>query len=403
MLKKIFLMIRSKFIIILSILYFIYSFNFLEFAMQNRYWQYTSFESKFEFITNLLMPFFLLLIIYFISTKKYLKIFSNIIAIFVFVFSFIYPIFLNFQDEIYPLENPNEENYQISLDFYRKMVYEPYALAHFPKQLPTYFSNYSAKISERKGFAYIRFYTTPYYIQSVIRVLKDDIEMIRPVYRICNALDLCQNVKLNSSSLVYLLKDKSSFFSGHSGFVVDEKNNEIIFFESSSSLIKMYKGSNDTIKRKNYADEIDFLTKKRYQVKHFPKIIPEDAKNYNFYLGYNPRGFNVHYLSFNVDEEYIESVLKNNKNNVATKINYSDIEKYYHHLDIVKSVEDKKPKITKEEFKQLQQEYIVYILKNENNDNNYTSGFIVSKKYKEIIFFYATYYLKKVLKNKIKK
>ena len=261
MLKKIFLMIRSKFIIILSILYFIYSFNFLEIAMQNRYWQYTSFESKFEFITNLLIPFFFLLIIYFISTKKYLKIFSNIIAIFVFVFSLIYPIFFNFQDETYPLENPNEENYQISLDFYRKMEDDMYALAHFPKELPTYFSNYSAKISERKGFAYIRFYTTPYYIHSVIRGLKDDIEMIRPVYRICNALDLCQNVKVNSSSLVYLLKNKSSFFSGHCGFIVDEKNNEIIFFESSSSLIKMYKGLNDTIKRENYADEIDFFFK----------------------------------------------------------------------------------------------------------------------------------------------
>lgn len=138
-----------------------------------------------------------------------------------------------------------------------------------------------------------------------------------------------------------------------------------------------------------------FFSNKFYQVKHFPKIIPEDAENYNFYLGYNPRGFNVHYLSFNIDEEYIDSVLKNNKKNVAIKINYSDIEKYYHHLDIVMSVEDKILKISKEEFKQLQKEYTVYILKNENNDNNYTSGFIVSKKYKEIIFFYGNYNLKK--------
>ena len=59
------------------------------------------------------------------------------------------------------------------------------------------------------------------------------------------------------------------------------------------------------------------------------------------------------------------------------------------------SVEDKILKISKEEFKQLQKEYTVYILKNENNDNNYTSGFIVSKKYKEIIFFYGNYNLKK--------
>ena len=160
----------------------------------------------------------------------------------------------------------------------------------------------------------------------------------------------------------------------------------------------MYKGQNDTIKRENYADEIDFFSNKLYQVKHFPKIIPEDAQNYNFYLGYNPRGFNVHYLSFNVDDEYINSVLKGNSKNVATTINYFDIEKYYHHLDIVKSVEDKMQKMSREEFKRLQQEYTVYILKNEYNDNSYTSGFIVSKKYKEIIFFYATYNLKNNLK-----
>lgn len=142
---------------------------------------------------------------------------------------------------------------------------------------------------------------------------------------------------------------------------------------------------------KKYSYQITTLLNKKYLIQHFPMEIPDNAVNYNFKSEQSFFKRNVYYLSFSPDEKYLEKVIEKNKNNILKVVNYSQFYESYNHLQFELAIDNYKKYWEKEKYKQEKQEYSVYILKNEKNEKKHTFGFVVSKKYNEIIFFYADF------------
>ena len=132
-----------------------------------------------------------------------------------------------------------------------------------------------------------------------------------------------------------------------------------------------------------YTGYLSKMSKNPYRIKHFPKVIPHGAKDYYFLIERDLRGYNIHYLKFKTDKKYIEDTLDKNKNDIYKKIKFKDISDYYRFINNYFDVKDI-------------DNAFVYILKNENNDKNYTSG-IVTSQIGEIVFFYANFNLKQYL------
>ena len=130
-----------------------------------------------------------------------------------------------------------------------------------------------------------------------------------------------------------------------------------------------------------YPQAISKLSDKTYRTKHFPKDISPNMKNYFFITNTDPRGWNIDYLSIYADKEYISNLLKTKEHNILKKINFSEISMYYRYLEV--SFDINTPDT-----------YTAYILKNGNNDDNYTSGMVISEEKNNIIFFYANFNLK---------
>jgi len=114
---------------------------------------------------------------------------------------------------------------------------------------------------------------------------------------------------------------------------------------------------------------------KSYRTKHFPSKLPSPISDYHFIpyggnldhkVGYN---FFI-YVRFTEYGNYADNTLEKNKSNIYS-INEWD---KYNQFDMI---ETETPK----------DKYDLYILKNEHNDNGYTSGIMVNKKTHEIVFF----------------
>ena len=130
---------------------------------------------------------------------------------------------------------------------------------------------------------------------------------------------------------------------------------------------------------------IELSTPETYRTKHFPPSLPTNIKNYSFKIDHEPRGWCIDTLSFTTDKAYIKKLLNSQKDKIIKKINFSEIEKHYNHLHHNLEIENN-----------VKNTYTVYILKNENNDEEYTSGFVISEELQQVIFFYANYNLKKI-------
>lgn len=126
----------------------------------------------------------------------------------------------------------------------------------------------------------------------------------------------------------------------------------------------------------NYVEYRKKLPWMEYQITHFPTEIPSNATNYYFDIHHSGHKDTFGYLKFNIDKEYIDNFLNNNKNNILRKINFSEIGKYYGFINYYIKLDNKK-------------DYDVYILKKYHFCKDYTSGFIISKSKDEIIYFYA--------------
>jgi len=136
-----------------------------------------------------------------------------------------------------------------------------------------------------------------------------------------------------------------------------------------------------TPKVQDYSSAIFGLTDKLYRIEHFPGKIPVNARNYYFHIGTNFDGYNISYLKFDINSSYIDNLLADYKDKIYKKIEYSQIDKEYRYLNSTFDIYDK-------------ENYQVFILKNEENDDDYTSGFVISKQKDRIIFFYANYDLR---------
>ncbi len=140
-----------------------------------------------------------------------------------------------------------------------------------------------------------------------------------------------------------------------------------------------------------YSTKVKELTKKEYRIKHFPLNIPEKAQNYYFYVdGGGLHGYCINYLKFNTDDKYLDNVIKQNKDKMYKQLPLIKISEHYKDFDLIGDI----PITNKNK-------YTAYILKNENNDSFYTSGFLISKERNEIIYFYANYNLEINYKNKL--
>ena len=108
-------------------------------------------------------------------------------------------------------------------------------------------------------------------------------------------------------------------------------------------------------------------------------------------------GHDVRYVCFNIDEKYLEEVINKYRDDIQKEYVYSVHSGYKNNLPSPMSIEQYSNLDEWEKYNQETKEYTVYILKNKEQ---YTSGFIISKKYKEIIyFFYHNQKLKKRLIN----
>ena len=131
-----------------------------------------------------------------------------------------------------------------------------------------------------------------------------------------------------------------------------------------------------------YTISLENITENQYSISHFPNKIPNEAENYYFFIDQNFQGYNIHYLKFNINDKYLKNVLKENKDNICRKLEYKDITKYYKHINNLVDYNNKD-----------KNSYTAYFLKNQNKDPDYISGFLISYKTKEIIYFYANWNL----------
>lgn len=132
---------------------------------------------------------------------------------------------------------------------------------------------------------------------------------------------------------------------------------------------------------KRYSFLSSKMTDETYRIKHFPNEIPKEAKDYYFHLEKSFRGYDIQYLKFRINESYIDKIIDENKDKIAHKLNRNNIDNYYKYVPYRNMNDDI--------------HCTIYILKNENNDDNYTSGIITSKT-GEILFFYSNFNLGKI-------
>ena len=136
----------------------------------------------------------------------------------------------------------------------------------------------------------------------------------------------------------------------------------------------------------SYSRTVKEVQKEDYfGVKHFPEKIPKGAKNYYCIMRNLLYGHDVRYVCFNIDEKYLEQVINKYRDDIQKEFVYSVHSGYKYNLPSPMSIEQYSNLDEWEKYNQEAKEYTVYILKNKKE---YTSGFIISKKYKEIIYFF---------------
>lgn len=128
-----------------------------------------------------------------------------------------------------------------------------------------------------------------------------------------------------------------------------------------------------------YETALSSLTDRTYAIAHFPEKIPDGATNYYFRIENAFDGYNIHFLKFNIDKEYIENEIKKHKSKIRRQVNLSEPGTYILEQPLAKDIDRTK--------------YEVYMLQNENGDTKYTAGFIASTECGEIVYFYANYLL----------
>lgn len=135
--------------------------------------------------------------------------------------------------------------------------------------------------------------------------------------------------------------------------------------------------------RSRYSINIRRISSREHRIKHFPVDIPQNAKDYYFSIGESGLdGDQISYLKFVADKNYIQSIIEENKNNIYEKLKFKTAGENYRYINNEFGIKEKD-----------KDNAWVYILKNENNDTHYTSGFITTDS-NQIIFFFSNFNIK---------
>ena len=125
-------------------------------------------------------------------------------------------------------------------------------------------------------------------------------------------------------------------------------------------------------------EKYEEIKKKEYPqgLRHFPEKLPDNISNYHFFIPNHSFRSDETYLEFSTDEEYINEIIRKNKDNIYEKVKYKDLlkQKKYTNLD---SIGDIIP----------DDESVFYIFYPSYTGDNYTDGFVVSKNKDRILFY----------------
>ena len=127
----------------------------------------------------------------------------------------------------------------------------------------------------------------------------------------------------------------------------------------------------------NYKNSLNALKKKDgiERLAHFPEKIPPNARNYFMQVENSFDGYNMNYLSYDIDKSYIDEMFNNYKKDCAVIGSYREL--YNKGIKIYINFLDDNDEIC--------------ILKKETQKENYTSGLIFGYAINKIYFFYSNY------------
>ena len=344
-------------------------------------------------------PFFIFLIITLIKQKfNQNKILNILFSITSFVLIFLITLYflllqffflfmtiktepINIVEPIYP----TIETYKKELEEYSNI---PFVVEHFPSSIPDNATDFLCKL--RTSASYLTFKTDKNYIDQIINNNKNNILRNGLAENLCIHYIFCEKYHhIKPDDTIYILKNSKNNKNNYkytSGFVVSNNYDEILFFGLTTNIAKAFHSFGiHHLPKEEYPYIIKLLPFKKHRFQHFPNTLPNNTRNYFFKTESDPHGYNIHHLAIKTDKKYINNLLKKYENKIVDKINFAEISNYYRyiHMEIDKYTEN--PKL-----------YNVYILKNENNDNDYTSGFVISEEEQKVVFFYANYNLKKI-------
>lgn len=125
----------------------------------------------------------------------------------------------------------------------------------------------------------------------------------------------------------------------------------------------------------NYQNSLNTLKKREgiEKLAHFPEKIPSQAQNYFMQIENSFDGYDMDYLSFEIDKPYIDTIFNYYKKDCSV-------------IDTYRNLYDKGIRIY---INFLNDNDKICLLKKESQDENYTSGIIFGHKNNKIYFFYS--------------
>ncbi len=253
---------------------------------------------------------------------------------------------------------------------------EKEALKYFPKKISQNVNKFFFEITDKKSFNYLELYTNKEYIDKVIQENNKYIFWNENADVICNNFKICSSADIPSSDNMYILKGNEEYPKYLSGFSVSQKQDRITFFSSKYLYLNQDANTDEFFLSQNdyqYVIPFLFYEDRSYYYQLMPKSIPQNAQNYSFNYDNGIDSLTI-VVGFNIDEKYINNIIKKNQILLLPKEELS--KQYYKQYLLINS--------------ENYDDYFVYYLKKYNENLKPTAGIVVSKKKDEIIFFMTT-------------
>ena len=245
---------------------------------------------------------------------------------------------------------------------------------YFPKKIPQEANDLYFKIEY--PYWQLKLYTNKEYIDKVIRENKKNIFWNDNANVICNNFKICTGLNIYDIDSMYILKGDEEYPEYLTGFSVSRKKDSITFFTTSHLSLNIDERCNTFAPSQNdYQYVMPYLLDedRSYYYQLMPKSIPQNAQNYSFSYDSGIGGSTV-VVGFNIDEKYINNIIKKNQTLLLPKEELSEQYDKEYLLINSKNYDD----------------FIIYYLKQNEKNTRPRAGIIVSKKKDEIVFFMTT-------------